>query len=126
MLPYENVLGRVRKRVDAATVPFTDKTVLLQRLNHLESELLQLRYRLHPASTHGDAHSENLMICDGRPVLIDFERFAWGQPEWDLAMTATEYLTAKWWTDDEYGQFVDAYVYDVISWVDSISSSTRG
>jgi thiamine kinase-like enzyme len=51
-------------------------------------------------------------------VLIDFERFAWGQPEWDLAMTATEYLTAKWWTDDEYRQFVDAYGYDVTCWTE--------
>lgn len=117
-LPEENILGRVRRRVETAPVPSTDKAVLLQRLNHLESELLQVRYRLHLAPTHGDAHSENLIMCDGRPVLIDFERFAWGQPEWDLAMTATEYLTAKWWTDDEYGQFVDAYGYDVISWTE--------
>jgi aminoglycoside phosphotransferase (APT) family kinase protein len=116
MLPHENVLGRVGQRVEAAAVPCADKAILLQRLNDLEVELLHLRYRLHPAPTHGDAHSENLIICDGRPVLIDFERFAWGQPEWDLAMTATEYLTAKWWTDEEYGQFVDAYGYDVTSW----------
>ena len=58
------------------------------------------------------------MIRDHQPVLIDFERFAWGQPEWDLAMTATEYLTAKWWTDEEYRQFVDAYGYDVTSWAE--------
>jgi thiamine kinase-like enzyme len=51
-------------------------------------------------------------------VLIDFERFAWGQPEWDLAMTATEYLTAQWWTDDEYGQFVGAYGYDITRWTE--------
>jgi aminoglycoside phosphotransferase (APT) family kinase protein len=118
VLPRENVLGRVRRRVEAAAVPLTDKALLLHRLNHLESELRHVRYRLDPAPTHGDAHSENLIICDGRPVLIDFERFAWGQPEWDLAMTATEYLTAKWWTDDEYGQFVDAYGYDVTSWTE--------
>jgi aminoglycoside phosphotransferase (APT) family kinase protein len=117
-LPREDVLGRVRQRVEAATVPLHDKIFLLQRLDHLESELLSLRYPLHPAPTHGDAHTENLIICDGWPVLIDFERFAWGQPEWDLALTATEYLTAKWWTDDEYGQFVTAYGYDVTSWAE--------
>ena len=122
MLPRENVLGRVRQRVEAATVPPTDKTALLQRSDHLESQLRQLRYRLHPAPTHGDAHSENLIICDDQPVLIDFERFAWGQPEWDLAMTATEYLTAKWWTDDEYSQFADAYGYDVTSWTEGFDT----
>jgi thiamine kinase-like enzyme len=56
------------------------------------------------------------MMSEGRPVLIDFERFAWGQPEWDLAMTATEYLTAKWWTEREYSEFVEAYGYNVTSW----------
>jgi aminoglycoside phosphotransferase (APT) family kinase protein len=117
-LPHEDILGRVRRRIEAAMVPLTDKTVLLQRLSFLQAELLGLCYPLRPASTHGDAHTENLMMCDSGPVLIDFERFAWGQPEWDLAMTATEYLTAKWWTDDEYGQFVDAYGYDVTCWTE--------
>lgn len=118
LLPHENILGRVRQRINKATVSLTDKSILLQRLSQLQAQLLGLQYPLHPAPTHGDAHTENLIICDGRPILIDFERFAWGQPEWDLAMTATEYLTAKWWTDDEYDQFVDAYGYDVTSWTE--------
>ncbi|MCA1836434.1 MAG: phosphotransferase, partial [Actinobacteria bacterium] len=118
-LPRENILGRVRKRINAATVPRTDKSFLLKRLSQLEAELPGLRYPLDPAPTHGDAHTENLIIReDGQPVLIDFERFAWGQPEWDLAMTATEYLTAKWWIDNEYGQFADAYGYDVTCWAE--------
>ncbi|EFC85721.1 hypothetical protein FrEUN1fDRAFT_1209 [Parafrankia sp. EUN1f] len=60
----------------------------------------------------------NLMRCngDGAGVLIDLERFAWGQPEWDLAVTATEYLTAGWWNDAEYSEFVDAYGFDVTGW----------
>lgn len=118
LLPHENILGRVRRRINAAMVPSADKSILLKRLSCLQAELLGLRFPLRPAPTHGDAHTENLIICDGRPVLIDFERFAWGQPEWDLAMTATEYLTAKWWTGDEYGQFVDAYGYDVTCWTE--------
>jgi len=117
-LPQENILGRVRQRINAARVPTADKSLLLQRLSDLKTGLLRLRFPLHPAPTHGDAHTENLMIRDHQPVLIDFERFAWGQPEWDLAMTATEYLTAKWWTDEEYRQFVDAYGYDVTSWAE--------
>ena len=120
-LPQEDVLGRVRQRIEAAIVPLADKSILLQRLDYLQADLLDLRYPLHPAPTHGDAHAENLIICDGRPVLIDFERFAWGQPEWDLAMTATEYLTAQWWTDDEYGQFVRAYGYDVTRWTEGFA-----
>jgi aminoglycoside phosphotransferase (APT) family kinase protein len=117
-LPHQDILGRVEGRIKAAMVPLTDKFALLKRLSDLRTELVGLRYPLRPAPTHGDAHNENLIMCDGQPVLIDFERFAWGQPEWDLAMTATEYLIAKWWTDEEYGQFVDAYGYDVTSWTE--------
>jgi Ser/Thr protein kinase RdoA (MazF antagonist) len=117
-LPQEDILGRVRQRVECAKIPADDKSFLLERLGTLRSKVPELRYPLRAAPTHGDAHTENLMMREGHPVLIDFERFAWGQPEWDLALTATEYLTAQWWTDDEYGQFVDAYGYDVTSWAE--------
>ncbi|MBV8994054.1 MAG: aminoglycoside phosphotransferase family protein [Pseudonocardiales bacterium] len=117
LLPHESILGRVQQRIDAARVSLTDKSFLMRRLSDLQTDLSSLRFPLQPAPTHGDAHTENLIILpNGRPVLLDFERFAWGQPEWDLAMTATEYLTAKWWTDEEYRLFVDAYGYDVTSW----------
>jgi aminoglycoside phosphotransferase (APT) family kinase protein len=56
------------------------------------------------------------MIRADQPVLIDFERFAWGQPEWDLAVSATSYQTAGWLTEREYNTFVEAYGYDVTSW----------
>jgi aminoglycoside phosphotransferase (APT) family kinase protein len=115
-LPPEDILGRVEPRVEVADIPSADKRFLLERLHDLRDEVARLSYPLDPAPTHGDAHVENLMIRDGEPVLIDFERFAWGQPEWDLAMTATEYLTAKWWTDDQYAKFCDAYGHDVTNW----------
>jgi Ser/Thr protein kinase RdoA (MazF antagonist) len=117
-LPPEDILGRVKPRIESAQIPENDKRFLLDLLNDLATEVQSLDFPLSPAPTHGDAHSENLMIHDGEPVLIDFERFAWGQPEWDLAMTATEYLTAKWWTADEYAKFSDAYGYDVTDWTD--------
>jgi hypothetical protein len=56
------------------------------------------------------------MIAEDRPILIDFERFAWAQPEWDLAMTATEHCTAGWWTNAEYARFTDAYAWHVTKW----------
>lgn len=117
-LPPEDILGRVEPRIEGSQIPSADKDFLLDLLHDLAEKVSGLDYPLPPAPTHGDAHSENLMIRDGEPVLIDFERFAWGQPEWDLAMTATEYLTAKWWTDDEYAKFADAYGYDVTDWTD--------
>jgi aminoglycoside phosphotransferase (APT) family kinase protein len=115
-LPGEDILGRVRSRIERATVSVRDKGFLLDRFKELETEVSHLSYPLAPAPTHGDAHTGNLMIHDGQSTLIDFERFAWGQPEWDLSMTATEYQTAGWWTDGEYASFADAYGYDVMSW----------
>lgn len=117
-LPPEDILDRVLPRLERAEIPEVDKSFLLSRLSELRSEVSRLRYPLAPAPTHGDAHNENLMFCDEQPLLIDFERFSWGQPEWDLAMTATEHLTAKWWTEDEYRQFTEAYGYDITSWVE--------
>lgn len=117
-LPPEDILGRVLPRLEKANIPDDDKSFLLERFNELRSEVSSLNYPLDPAPTHGDAHNENLMFVDEQPVLIDFERFAWGQPEWDLAMTATECFTAKWWTEEEYQLFSDSYGYDVTSWVE--------
>ncbi|HEX5403979.1 MAG TPA: aminoglycoside phosphotransferase family protein [Pseudonocardiaceae bacterium] len=115
-LPPEDILGRVKPRIASGQIPDSDKEFLLDLLSDLTAKVSNLEYPLSPAPTHGDAHTENLMIHDDQPVLIDFERFAWGQPEWDLAMTATEHLTAKWWTDDQYAKFCDAYGYDVTEW----------
>jgi aminoglycoside phosphotransferase (APT) family kinase protein len=120
-LPGEDILGRVRGRIESAPVPAADKDFLLGRLAELEEALPRLRYPLPPAPTHGDAHVQNLMFEDSQPLLIDFERFAWGQPEWDLAMTATEYLTAGWWTEAEYGKFTEAYGYDITSWTEGFN-----
>ncbi|GLZ36353.1 hypothetical protein Lesp02_85400 [Lentzea sp. NBRC 105346] len=117
-LPTENILDRVEPRITTAAVPFEDKEFLLNRLAELRVEVARLQYPLAPAATHGDAHTENLVMSDGQPILIDFERFSWGQPEWDLAMTATEYRTAGWWSQDEYALFTDSYGYDVTSWSD--------
>jgi aminoglycoside phosphotransferase (APT) family kinase protein len=117
-LPHEDILDRVAPRIASAEMPDDDKQFLSNLLAKLTDSVAGLRYPLQPAPTHGDAHSENLIIRGDEPVLIDFERFAWGQPEWDLAMTATEYLTAKWWSDDEYAKFCAAYGYDVTTWTE--------
>lgn len=117
-LPNEDILGRVRRRIEGASVSSADKDYLMQRFEDLQAEVSLLSYPLPPAPTHGDAHVGNLMIHDGRAILIDFERFTWGHPEWDLSMTATEYQTAGWWTKAEYSSFTEAYGYDIMSWTE--------
>lgn len=124
-LPAENILGRVEARVSAAPVSDEDKSFLASLLHDLRAELEGLAFPLAPGPTHGDAHVKNIMIRDGSAVLIDFERFAWGQPEWDLAMTATEYASAGWWTAEEYRTFVDAYGFDVMSWTEGFDVLRR-
>ena len=121
-LPTEDILGRVGPRIEAASLPSADKDFLLQRLSELRDEVAGLSFLLPPAPTHGDAHNENLMIRGNQAIIIDFERFSWGQPEWDLAMTATEFQTGGWWTEEEYHQFADAYGYDVMSWTEGFKT----
>lgn len=115
-LPEQDILARVQPRIESASVPNADKRFLLNRVVELRDEINALKFPLEPTATHGDAHVQNLMISDGAAILIDFERFSWGQPEWDLAMTATEYLSAGWWTAEEYREFCEAYGNDVTQW----------
>lgn len=99
-----------------APISEPDRVFLLRRLAELRDEVADLDYVLPPAVIHGDAHIKNVMVADGRAILIDFERAAYGQPEWDLGMTATEYSTAGWWRSDQYQAFVDGYGFDVTRW----------
>jgi thiamine kinase-like enzyme len=117
-LPHSDILKRVAPRIRAANIPSTDRDFLYERLSDLESRLPELRFPLEPTVTHGDPHVENLMMTESGPVLIDFEGFAWGQPEWDLAVIATEYRTAKWLNAEDYNRFVNAYGYDIMSWTE--------
>jgi len=117
-LPPDDILGRVGRRISRAAVPARDKDFLSARLTDLQERLLGLRFPLAPGPVHGDAHVQNLMIRVGQPVLIDFERAGWGQPEWDLAMTATEYQTAGWWSAPEYALFCKTYGFDVTTWAE--------
>jgi len=115
-LPAQDPLQRVRPRIEAARVAEDERSFLLQVFDELLAAISELEFPLPEAVNHGDAHVQNLMITDGRAELIDFEGFCWGHPEWDLAMTATEYVTAGFWTPEQYGQFVDAYGFDVSTW----------
>ncbi|MEV6607461.1 aminoglycoside phosphotransferase family protein [Kutzneria sp. NPDC051319] len=115
-LPEGTILERVERRIVNSQVNDADKAFLSTRLDELRNAVVELEFPLPKAPTHGDAHVQNLMITGQGAAIIDFERFGWEHPEWDLSMTATEYVTAGWWTDAQYGQFVAAYGYDVTEW----------
>lgn len=116
-LPRSSPLDRVEHRVAAAVIPESDHIFLLDRCSELEQSLQALSFPLDRAAVHGDAHVANLMVTGSQTLLIDLERFSWGQPEWDLSLTATEYVTAGWVTTSGYQDFVRAYGgFDVMDW----------
>jgi hypothetical protein len=115
-LPETDILSRIPGRIVSADIPQKDRGFLAHRTAELADEVARLDFPLPSAPTHGDAHNENLIIQNDIPFLIDLEGFSWGQPEWDLATTATEYATAGWWTAKEYKSFADAYGFDVMQW----------
>jgi len=116
-LPKFDIFGRVSERIaETEALSDRDHEFLTTRLIELREKYESLRYPLTTCAVHGDAHQQNLInALDGTVLLIDFERFAFGPPETDLAVTATEHLIG-WHTAEEYKKFADAYGFDVISW----------
>ncbi|MFF4190988.1 phosphotransferase family protein [Nonomuraea sp. NPDC001831] len=116
-LPAMDILSRVSERINAASVlTDEDRDFLLTRRRELQSAYDELAFPLTPCAVHGDAHNENLIrTVDGRVLLIDFERFAFGPPETDLAVTAIEH-TVGWGTRTEYDRFAERYGFDVLAW----------
>jgi Ser/Thr protein kinase RdoA (MazF antagonist) len=116
-LPSVDTLDKVEGRIRLAPVSTDDKRYLLHHCEELRSTLVDLDFPLPPSVIHGDAHIKNLMIqTNGTALMIDLERFSYGHPEWDVSVTATEHVTAGWWTRDEYRTFSDAYGFDVTEW----------
>jgi hypothetical protein len=116
-LPDVDVFARIEPRLEKAPVPDSDKSMLMERCHELREQVAKLSFPLKPTAIHGDAHIKNLMIdAAGEPVVLDFENVARGAPEWDLSMTATEYVSAGWWTPEQYSAFVDAYGFDITEW----------
>lgn len=113
-LPEFDIFGRVSERIaKASDLPDTERGFLAERLDNLRHEYTSLDFTLPSSAVHGDAHQSNLIqIPDGSVILIDFERFAFGPPESDLAVTATEHLIG-WHSDAQYDHFCEVYGFDV-------------
>ncbi|WP_219417148.1 phosphotransferase enzyme family protein [Pseudonocardia nigra] len=116
-VPEEDILARVEPRIARSPIPSQDRVFLTSLVADLRTEVKALEFPLDTAVTHGDAHVQNLMFREsGEVVLIDFERVSFGQPEWDLSMTATEHVTAQWWTSAQYSEFARCYGFDILDW----------
>ncbi|MFG1686996.1 phosphotransferase [Nonomuraea sp. NPDC049269] len=116
-LPQLDILGRVAERISSTDV-LSDKErqFLSRKEQELRAAYEALSFPLAACAVHGDAHSDNLIkATDGTMVLIDLERFAFGPPETDLAVTAIEH-SLGWGTRAEYDQFAERYGFDVLTW----------
>lgn len=114
-LPDVQPFARMAARLASAPIPRADSDLLRERVVQLEDELALLRFQLPSVAVHGDAHVGNLMIVDGAPVLIDFEAFAWGPAEWDLAKIAAE-CSVGMVDRRHYDTFAAAYGHDITTW----------
>lgn len=116
-LPEFDIFDRVSERIaKSADLTDAEREFLTGRLAQLRLDYASLDFTLPRSAVHGDAHQDNLIQRpDGKLILIDFERFAYGPPESDLAVTATEHLVG-WHSDAQYARFCQAYGFDVMSW----------
>lgn len=117
-LPAYDVLGRTDLRVErAAGIPEADREFLRGRGEVLRRELRELHFDSGKGPVHGDAHVQNLMVnARNEVVLIDFERFSFDHPEWDLMVTSVEHHSLGWQTKEQYADFVAAYGRDLRDW----------
>ena len=49
---------------------------------------------------HGDFHAKNIMVMDGKPLLIDMDDFRCGHPVWDMGGTHRIYQMFPHFSDD--------------------------
>lgn len=107
-------LVRVRERItNAHLLDDDDRSWLLSR----EEELVARWSALPPGQprclVHGDAWAGNVAVTEGGgALLLDFERSAFGPPEWDLTHSAIKY-TSFGWAPGEYEKLALNYGYDV-------------
>jgi len=120
VLPRFDPLPSIAQRLDATSEGVTAEEVLFlrRRCEELRERFAKLTFVLPEGVIHADAHVGNLLRDrSGAIRLIDFESFAWGPREWDLAVLATQYKPFNWMSHAEYGACVAAYGgFDVISW----------
>lgn len=94
-LPAERTLEQLLPELDrAAAVCAMTVPAVASQVNELRRTLLRLRPKTPSrlALVHGDLHSKNILLRDGRLWLIDFDRSTRGDPLADIASLVAELL----------------------------------
>lgn len=114
-LPLFDPFAAVPARLRHAAVDGDDLRFLDSLHERLEEEYERLEFSAPIGLIHGDAHRGNVLIQDGKPLLLDFEVVAIGPREWDLVPTA---LAVDRFRLDEatYKSFAAIYGRDVREW----------
>lgn len=115
-LPSLDPLDGTEDYIDQSYLEPGEKSFLRHRLDRLRNAYVHLEPVLPPGPVHGDAHRKNIVQDqNGKPVVLDLERFSNGSREWDLVVAAV-YERLGWYTAAEYAGFVTAYGWDVREW----------
>ncbi|MFL1427517.1 MULTISPECIES: phosphotransferase enzyme family protein [unclassified Nocardiopsis] len=115
-LPVLDPLTGIDGYIASSVLTTAEKTFLQKRWDELRAKLSMLDHALPAGPVHGDAHRKNIVEDSlGNPVVLDLERFSIGAREWDLVVAAV-YHRVGWYTEAEYGEFTEAYGWDVRDW----------
>ncbi|MFD4401182.1 phosphotransferase family protein [Nocardia sp. NPDC058499] len=118
-IPVYRPLQRLREalQVDAArTRPVLseqDRSWLRSRSDELTDQFDTTQFPLGHGLVHADAHEENIVLDNGRWVLIDWDNVCYGPRELDLVGTLPDHFHAP---RADRAAFVQGYGYDLLEW----------
>lgn len=118
-IPEYRPLRRLREafEVDAArTRPVLSKPDLAwlrRRADELIAQFDTIRFPLGHGLVHADAHEENIVLDNGRWVLIDWDNACFGPRELDLVGTLPDHFHAP---RADRAAFIQEYGYDLLEW----------
>lgn len=114
LAPFIRLTSRIE---NATTFSESDRAWLLARTTELAERYDSVPSGLPWGVVHGDAWRGNVArATTGAIFLLDFERTAFGPPEWDLVSTAVSHVSTGWLGSDSWHSYCDAYGYDVTEW----------
>lgn len=115
-LPQWDQVASIRARLAAETTLTHDERAFLdEQINAVDEQLKGVEPILSPGPLHGDAHTGNLILGPGGPVLCDFDSAAIGPREWDLTPVAVGHLRLTP-APDAYPRFAATYGTDLLEW----------
>ena len=116
-LPELAPFVRLAERIEAAaSLAPPDREWLYKRLSELQDAYAELPRGIPWRLVHGDAWRGNVAATEDGPILLDFERCAYGPPEWDLVSTAVSGVTTGWLDAETWTDYCRTYGHDVTTW----------